>query len=64
MILIQITSVRTCQFSAHFVVLESNRSQKTIFIDEMPWIDTGRSTFMEALVNFWNCRANRRYDIF
>lgn len=37
--------------------------KKTIFIDEMPWIDTNRSTFVEALENFWNGWANRRYDI-
>lgn len=29
----------------------------------MPWIDTNRSTFVEALENFWNGWANRRYDI-
>ena len=37
--------------------------KKVIFIDEMPWIDTSRSTFVEALENFWNSWANRRYDI-
>lgn len=37
--------------------------KKVIFIDEMPWIDTNRSTFVEALENFWNSWANRRYDI-
>lgn len=37
--------------------------KKVIFIDEMPWIDTQRSDFVEALENFWNGWANRRYDI-
>lgn len=37
--------------------------KKVIFIDEMPWIDTSKSTFVEALENFWNGWANRRYDI-
>lgn len=37
--------------------------KKVIFIDEMPWIDTQRSTFVSALENFWNGWANRRYDI-
>ena len=37
--------------------------KKIIFIDEMPWIDTQRSTFVSALENFWNGWANRRYDI-
>lgn len=37
--------------------------KKIIFIDEMPWIDTQRSSFVSALENFWNGWANRRYDI-
>ncbi len=37
--------------------------KKILFIDEMPWIDTVRSTFVSALENFWNGWANRRYDI-
>lgn len=37
--------------------------KKVVFIDEMPWIDTQRSTFVSALENFWNGWANRRYDI-
>ncbi len=28
--------------------------KKTVFIDEMPWMDTGRSDFVVALENFWN----------
>ena len=35
----------------------------TIFIDEMPWIDTQKSDFVAALENFWNGWANRRTDI-
>jgi hypothetical protein len=37
--------------------------KKVIFIDEMPWIDTSRSTFVSALEDFWNAWANRRTDI-
>ena len=37
--------------------------KKTIFIDEMPWIDTQKSDFVSALENFWNGWANRRTDI-
>ncbi|MCC8176967.1 MAG: hypothetical protein LUC85_10495 [Bacteroidales bacterium] len=29
----------------------------------MPWIDTKRSSFVEALENLWNGWANRRSDI-
>lgn len=37
--------------------------KKVIFIDEMPWMDTQRSHFVNALENFWNGWANRRTDI-
>jgi AAA+ ATPase superfamily predicted ATPase len=37
--------------------------KKVIFIDEMPWMDTQRSNFVNALENFWNGWANRRNDI-
>ena len=37
--------------------------KKVLFIDEMPWIDTRRSTFVSALEDFWNGWANRRSDI-
>ncbi len=37
--------------------------KKIIFIDEMPWMDTQRSNFVNALENFWNGWANRRKDI-
>ena len=28
--------------------------KRLVFIDEMPWMDTGRSNFVVALENFWN----------
>ena len=37
--------------------------RKVIFFDEMPWIDTPRSTFVEALEYFWNSWAAQRTDI-
>lgn len=37
--------------------------KKVIFIDEMPWIDTPRSEFVEALEGFWNGWGARRDDI-
>lgn len=39
------------------------KRKKVIFIDEMPWIDTGRSNFVAALENFWNGWAMSREDI-
>ena len=37
--------------------------KKTIFIDEMPWLDTPKSGFLSALEHFWNAFASRRPDI-
>ena len=37
--------------------------KKTIFIDEMPWLDTVRSNFVGALEHFWNAWASARDDI-
>ena len=37
--------------------------RKIIFIDEMPWIDTPQSEFIDALETFWNGWAARRQDI-
>ena len=41
----------------------SGNRKKIIFIDEMPWMDARRSSFVRALENFWNGWANRRKDI-
>ncbi len=37
--------------------------RKVIFFDEMPWIDTPKSSFVEALEYFWNAWAAQRDDI-
>lgn len=37
--------------------------RKIIFFDEMPWIDTPRSSFIDALEYFWNAWAAQRNDI-
>ena len=37
--------------------------RKVIFFDEMPWIDTPRSTFINAFEYFWNAWAAQRNDI-
>ena len=46
--------------------LLSNRKQKDkkiVFIDEMPWMDTPRSGFIQALEFFWNSWASGQKDI-
>lgn len=46
----------------HLESLPTNR-KKVVFIDEMPWIDSIRSSFTSAFENFWNSWAARRNDI-
>lgn len=41
----------------------SKDGKKIIFIDEMPWMDTGRSNFVVALENFWNGWAMSKRNI-
>lgn len=52
-------------FDALEEFLESmpEEKRKIIFIDEMPWIDTPQSEFVDALETFWNGWAARRRDI-
>ena len=52
-------------FDALIVNFESlpEDRKKVIFIDEMPWIDTPHSDFVEEFENFWNGWAARRRDI-
>lgn len=52
-------------FQALRALIESKpkESRKVIFFDEMPWIDTPRSSFVEALEYFWNAWAAQRNDI-
>jgi len=37
--------------------------KKTVFFDEMPWMDTPRSNFISGLEHFWNSWASARKDI-
>ena len=55
-------------FSA-FSLLEEQISRditlgkKTLFLDEIPWLDAPKSGFLPALEHFWNSFAGRRKDI-
>ncbi len=42
---------------------KSRKQKKVIFIDELPWLDTARSSFLNALEHFWNSWASGRKDI-
>lgn len=37
--------------------------KKVVFLDELPWLDTAKSKFINALENFWNGWASARDDI-
>ena len=52
-------------FQALRTLIESKpkETRKVVFFDEMPWIDTPRSSFVEALEYFWNAWAAQRNDI-
>ncbi|MCQ2343579.1 MAG: ATP-binding protein [Paludibacteraceae bacterium] len=39
------------------------KGKKIIFIDELPWMDTHKSKFLESLDHFWNGWATEREDI-
>lgn len=41
----------------------SEKRKKVVFIDEMPWMDSGRSIFVSALENFWNGWAMSQRNI-
>lgn len=44
-------------------ILASSQDRKIVFIDEMPWMDTPKSSFVPALEYFWNSWASARKDI-
>lgn len=37
--------------------------KKVVFLDELPWMDGPKSSFMPAFENFWNAWASARKDI-
>ncbi len=41
----------------------SSDVRKTIFIDELPWMDTRNSGFVKAVESFWNGWASARKDV-
>jgi hypothetical protein len=45
------------------IITGSRKKKKTIFLDELPWLDTPRSNFVAALEYFWNGWASNRNDV-
>lgn len=45
------------------VVEQSRQKRKVIFLDELPWMDTQKSHFVQALDLFWNKWCSTREDV-
>ncbi len=45
------------------LIKQSGDKKKTVFIDEVPWMDTPRSGFVSALEFFWNSFCAARRDV-
>jgi hypothetical protein len=45
------------------IIVQSNEGKKVLFIDELPWLDTRKSEFIQALEHFWNSWASNRTDV-
>ncbi len=45
------------------LIEKSTHKKKVIFLDELPWLDTLHSGFMQALEHFWNSWASARKDV-
>lgn len=51
-------------FQQLIACLENKKgARKVLFLDELPWMDTPRSSFISALEHFWNSWASAREDI-
>jgi uncharacterized protein len=61
------TPIKETWFAAFVQLTEflekSTAEKKVIFIDELPWLDTPNSRFIQALEHFWNSWASARKDI-
>jgi len=47
----------------HLLENSKNKKKKVVFLDELPWMDTQKSGFVQALELFWNKWASARNDI-
>ena len=45
------------------LISQSRAKKKLVFIDEMPWMDAPKSSFLSALEHFWNGFASARKDV-
>ncbi|MBO5500092.1 MAG: AAA family ATPase, partial [Bacteroidales bacterium] len=45
------------------IIKSSRKKKKVIFIDEISWMDTPKSNFLQAFENFWNGWCSARKDV-
>ena len=45
------------------VVEQSRQKRKVVFLDELPWMDTQKSRFVQAIDLFWNKWCSMREDV-
>lgn len=45
------------------IVEQSRQKRKVIFLDELPWMDTPKSRFVQAIDMFWNKWCSSREDV-
>jgi hypothetical protein len=45
------------------LVAQSRKKRKVIFLDELPWMDTQKSDFVQAIDLFWNKWCSTRADV-
>ena len=46
-----------------YIIKSSRKKKKVIFIDEISWMDTPKSNFLQAFENFWNGWCSARKDV-
>lgn len=45
------------------ILEKKKKAKKVVFLDELPWLDTAKSGFIQALEYFWNSWASARKDV-
>ena len=46
-----------------YIIKSSRKKKKVVFIDEISWMDTPKSNFLQAFENFWNGWCSARKDV-
>jgi AAA+ ATPase superfamily predicted ATPase len=57
------TWLETFEQLTHLLTYKKQDGKKIVFIDEMPWLDTKNSGFIQGLEYFWNSWASAQHDI-